>query len=138
MKNFRDKICVITGAGSGLGREFAVQFYQTGALLALCDLDLKSLEETLQITGDDGKRVKLFQVDVSNQTAVKQCARDVESQLGPTDMLINNAGICLIPQTFKNTSDEQFKKVIPLTGQIMFLLQHGQGNEKIGHGGCQT
>ena len=112
MKNFQDKICVITGAGSGLGREFTGQLYQTGAILALCDLDLKGLEETLQITGDDGNRVKLFQVDVSNQTAVKQFARDVESQLGPADMLINNAGICLIPQTFEDTSDEQFKKVM--------------------------
>ena len=112
MKNFQDKICVITGAGSGLGREFAVQLYQAGALLALCDLNLKGLEETLQITGDAGNRVKLFQVDVSNQTAVKQFAREVESLLGPADMLINNAGICLIPQTFEETLDEQFKKVI--------------------------
>ncbi len=129
MKNFQDKICVITGAGSGLGREFAVQLYQAGALLALCDLDQDGLEGTLRTTADDGSKVKLFQVDVSDQSAMVQMARDVESQLGAADMLINNAGICLIPQTFEETLDEQFKKVIdvnmwgPLYGIREFLPQ---------------
>ena len=112
MKDFRDKVIVITGAGSGLGQEFALQLYQAGALLAICDLDQNSLAETLKITRDPGERVKFFQVDVSNQNAVEQFARNVESQLGPADMLINNAGICLIPQTFEETADDQIRKVI--------------------------
>ncbi len=129
MQDFRDKVIVITGGGSGLGREFALQLYRSGARLALGDLDQGGLEETLQISGDPGERVKLFQVDVSHQNAVEQFARDVESQLGPADMLINNAGICLIPQTFEDTADEQFKKVIevnmwgPFYGIRAFLPQ---------------
>ncbi len=129
MKNFQDKICVITGAGSGLGREFATQLYQAGGLLALCDLDRNGLEKTLQLTGDDGSKVKLFQVDVSDQAAMSQFAQDVESQLGPADVLINNAGICLIPQTFEETPDDQFQKVIdvnmwgPFYGIRAFLPQ---------------
>ena len=129
MKNFQDKICVITGAGSGLGREFATQLYQAGGLLALCDLDQNGLEKTLQLTGDDGSKVKLFQVDVSDQAAMSQFAQDVESQLGPADVLINNAGICLIPQTFEETPDDQFQKVIdvnmwgPFYGIRAFLPQ---------------
>jgi len=129
MKDFRDKVIVITGGGSGLGQEFAVQLYQASARLALCDLDQNGLEETLQITGDPGERVKLFQIDVSDQNAVEQFARDVESQLGPADMLINNAGICLIPETFEDTADEQFRKVIdvnmwgPYYGIRAFLPQ---------------
>jgi short-subunit dehydrogenase len=43
---------------------------------------------------------------------MQEFARDVESQMGPADILINNAGICLIPQTFEETPDEQFVKVI--------------------------
>ena len=111
MKDFTERNIVITGAGSGLGREFASQLYQAGANLALLDLDQEGLEETLQLTGDDGERVKLFQVDVSNQAAVEGAARDIEDQLGPADILINNAGICLIPQPFEEISDDQFKKV---------------------------
>jgi len=112
VKDFREKTIVITGAGSGLGREFASQLYQKGANLALCDVDQSGLENTLQLTQDDGSRVKLFQVNVSDQAAMGQFAQDVESQLGPADMLINNAGICLIPQTFEETPDSQFQKVI--------------------------
>ncbi len=111
MKDFKGKNIVITGAGSGLGRCFANQFYQAGACLALVDLDQAGLEGTLQLTGDDGTRVKLFQVDVSDQAAMCQLAEDVVSQLGPADILINNAGICLIPQSIEDTTDEQFKKV---------------------------
>jgi len=112
MKDFRDKTIVITGGGSGLGQHFAAQLYQAGAHLALCDLDQDGLEQTLQITGDNGSKVKLFQMDVSDQAAMIQFALDVESQLGPADMLINNAGICLIPQLFEELSDDQFRKVI--------------------------
>lgn len=112
MRDFKDKLIVITGAGSGLGREFAIQLYRKGAKLALCDLDQKCLEGTLEITGDSGNKVGLFQVDVSNQSEMQELAQDVHTRLGPADLLINNAGICLIPQTFEETPDNQFKKVI--------------------------
>lgn len=129
MKDYSGKNIIITGAGSGLGREFASQLYRAGANLALLDLDREGLDITRQLTGDDGERVKLFQVDVSDQAAVEGAARDVESQLGPADMLINNAGICLIPQTFEDTADGQFRKVIdvnmwgPYYGIRAFLPQ---------------
>lgn len=112
MKDFQGKNIIITGAGSGLGRSFADQFYQKGANLALVDLDPIGLKGTLLLTGDDGNRVKTFLVDVSNQESMRRLAEDIQSQLGPADILINNAGICLVPQSFEDTSDEQFRKVL--------------------------
>ena len=112
MKDFQGKVIVITGAGSGLGRSFANQFYLKGANLALVDLDPIGLQGTIQLTGDDGSRVKTFPVDVSDQDSMFQLAEDVESKLGSADMLINNAGICLVPQSFEDTTDELFKKVL--------------------------
>lgn len=44
MKDFKNKNIVVTGAGSGLGRHFAIQLYQAGARLALCDIDLDNQE----------------------------------------------------------------------------------------------
>jgi butyryl-CoA dehydrogenase len=112
MKDFSGKTAVITGAGSGLGRSFALQLFQAGAHLALCDLDWEGLDETLHLTGDDGKKVRIFQVDVSDQAVVEAFAREVGSLLGPADLLINNAGICLVPQPFNEISDDLFRKVL--------------------------
>ena len=109
-------------------QHFATQLYQAGASLALCDLDLDGLKNTLQITGDDGDRVKLFQLDGSDQSPMQEFGREVESQIDPADILINNAGICLFPQTIVETPDEQFAKVIdlnmwgPTTGSGLFYL----------------
>jgi NADP-dependent 3-hydroxy acid dehydrogenase YdfG len=58
---------VITGAGSGLGRAMALQLYQAGAHLALCDLHLSGLEEKHQLTGGSSDRVSLHIVDVSDR-----------------------------------------------------------------------
>jgi len=70
VKKFQGKVIVITGAASGLGRSFATQFYQAGASLALVDLNQIGLEETLHLAGDDGTRLKISKIDVSDQKAM--------------------------------------------------------------------
>jgi NAD(P)-dependent dehydrogenase (short-subunit alcohol dehydrogenase family) len=112
MKNFNKKVAVITGAGSGLGRALAVQLYQAGARLALCDLNLTGLEATRQLTGDHSERVSLHRVDVSSRAEMLQFAETVLAQHGQVDLLINNAGVSLTPALFDEISDENFEKVI--------------------------
>ena len=112
MKNLNAKVAVITGAGSGLGRAMALQLYQAGAHLALCDLNLPRLEETRQLTGDVSSRISLHTVDVSNRSQMLQFAQDVLTWHGHIDILINNAGISLSPALFDDISDEYFEKVI--------------------------
>ena len=77
MKNFNAKVAIITGAGSGLGRAMALQLYQAGAHLALCDLNLPGLEETRQLTGELSERICLHTVDVSDRPQMVQFAQDV-------------------------------------------------------------
>jgi len=66
---------------------------------------------------------------VSDQAAMQGFAHSVVTQLGPADILINNAGICLIPHPFENISDEQFRKVVDVNmwgayyGMRIFLPQ---------------
>ena len=66
MKDFIDKIVVITGAGSGLAHSFALQLCAAGARLAICDVDLPGIEKTLQLTGETGNRVSLHCMDVAD------------------------------------------------------------------------
>ncbi len=122
MKTFNHKTAVITGAGSGLGRSFALQLYAAGARVALCDVNLSALEETRSLTGDDGERVSIHQVDVSNRAQMEAFAEDALALHGVVDILINNAGISMTPQLFDETTDAQFEKVIDIN---MWGVYHG-------------
>ena len=112
MKTFSEKTAVITGAGSGLGRSFSLQLYAEGARLALCDVDLPGITETLHITGETGNRVSLHHVDVADREQMTQFAADVLSLHGGADVLINNAVISLTPLLFDEITNEQFEKVL--------------------------
>jgi butyryl-CoA dehydrogenase len=116
MKNFKNKIVVITGAASGMGKAYAKAFAKLGSQLALCDInitDLKKLTEELSTT--ISKETIFFkQVDVSNEANVFEFANDVKKTLGNAHIVINNAGIegNLVP--FYNMSLKDFKRVMDI------------------------
>ena len=122
MKDFKDKTAIITGAGSGLGRSLALQLYNAGARLALCDTDDAGMEETMRLTGESGNGVSLHRVDVSDQDQMSRFAAEAVSHHGAADILINNAGISLTPMTFEETTEEQFGKVLDVN---MFGVYYG-------------
>ncbi len=88
-----DKVVVITGAGSGIGRELARQSARQGALLALADWDADGLAETVEEVKFLGAEVRSDVVDVSDRAAVTQWAIDVVGQFGRVNLLVNNAGV---------------------------------------------
>ena len=94
MGYFTNKVVVITGAGSGMGRAYAHEFAQCGAKLALMDFDPKGLSETQQQLNTKGYTEVLCEVfDVSNRQAMFAFAEQVNERFGTTDVVINNAGV---------------------------------------------
>lgn len=87
---------VVTGAGSGIGREIALLCAARGASLAICDVNRFGLAETAQLARQRGARVLDQFVDVSDAEAMNQFAADVEREFGGVDLLVNNAGVALI------------------------------------------
>ena len=93
MKNLKDKVVVITGAGSGIGRALAHAFAGQGSLLALSDNNRQTLAETVRQLELDKERVLSAVVDSSNREATERFAAKVVKAFGQVDVVINNAGI---------------------------------------------
>lgn len=96
MKHFAGSVAVITGAGSGIGRALSLQLAQAGASLALSDWNEESLAETRKLAESRGANVLSERLDVSDREAVERHAAAVEEQLGPANLVINNAGVSLV------------------------------------------
>lgn len=117
MKSFGDKVVVITGAGSGIGRALAEAFAQEGARLALNDVDQDSLEETLRLPvfsgwGEDRVMIRCF--DVSDREAQVRFAGDVVQRFGSVDVLINNAGIGHVSPSFDKLELAHLERVMAI------------------------
>ncbi|MEH1016384.1 SDR family NAD(P)-dependent oxidoreductase [Micromonospora sp. CPCC 206060] len=96
MKDFNDKVAVVTGAGSGIGRSLAVELAARGARLALSDVDDEGLRETVRRCTQRGARVRGYRLDVTDRAAVLDHAGQVGADFGGADLVVNNAGVTLL------------------------------------------
>jgi NAD(P)-dependent dehydrogenase (short-subunit alcohol dehydrogenase family) len=94
MRTVTDKVVVVTGAGSGMGRELALRAARGGALLAVSDWNAAGLAETVDLVkGTGARQVRSDVVDVSDRAAMGEWAEAVVGQLGRVNMVVNNAGV---------------------------------------------
>jgi short-subunit dehydrogenase len=96
MKNFHDKVVVITGAGSGIGRALAQNFATRGARLAISDVDDAGLAETARLLeGVAVREVRSDHLDVADRAAFTAYAAAVAGHFGRVNVVVNNAGVAL-------------------------------------------
>jgi NAD(P)-dependent dehydrogenase (short-subunit alcohol dehydrogenase family) len=96
MKNFRNRVVVITGAGSGIGRALALDLAARGSILALSDIVDAGLAETARLAGVAGApEVHSERLDVSDRAAFGHYADSIASHFGRVNVVINNAGVAL-------------------------------------------
>ncbi|HEU4987087.1 MAG TPA: glucose 1-dehydrogenase [Rhizobiaceae bacterium] len=93
MQGIEKAVAVVTGAGQGNGKAIAEGLARAGARVAICDINRKAVEEVAaRITGEGGQ-VQAYGLDVTEADGVSRFAKAVEADLGPVEILVNNAGI---------------------------------------------
>ena len=115
------KRVVITGAGSGIGRETALAFGRRGALVLCTDINAEAAASTASIIIREGGDALSRKCDVSNTRSMEALANYVEKELGAPDILINNAGIGL-SGSLLDTSVKDWQQVL---GVNLWGVIHG-------------
>jgi short-subunit dehydrogenase len=121
MRTIHDKIALVTGAGSGLGRAIALRLAKEGASLHLADINAAALEAAATQIRALGRRVIVTACDLCDSEALESLVADVHDHWGGLDILVNNAGIAWYGPTQKMTDDE-WDKLLTLNLHVPIRL----------------
>jgi NADP-dependent 3-hydroxy acid dehydrogenase YdfG len=128
------QVAAVTGAARGIGRATAEAFLREGMKVAIGDLDYATAQQT---AGELGHGTVAFALDVTQRASVKDFLDGVEAQLGPIDVLVNNAGIMQVGHTIWEEDDATTQRMIDINvGGVMHgvkevvprMLARGRGH----------
>lgn len=110
MKELRGRVAVVTGGARGIGRATAVALLREGAIVAIADIDLTLARQTASELAVLG-RVAAFPVDVTKRADFEALVERVERELGPIDLLVNNAGIMALARFLEPDDATEHKQM---------------------------
>jgi 3-oxoacyl-[acyl-carrier protein] reductase len=112
MRRYEQRVVAITGAARGLGQAMAERFASEGARVAIADLDGPGADAAAQALEEaNGVKAVGNRVDVSSSTEVHDWLAHLEADLGPVDVLVNNAGI-IRDGRVETLTDEEWRSVL--------------------------
>ena len=116
----KDKVALITGAASGIGKEMAIEYAKQGAKVVIADLALEAASKTAEEIKQSGGQAFAVAMDVSSEAQVDQGVADAAAHFGGIDILISNAGIQIISPVVDYPFD-QWKKMLAIHMDGAFL-----------------
>ena len=116
-----DRVALIVGAAGGLAGETCLGLAEFGATIVLADIDSKGLISACSTLEEKGFKTGAKRVDVSDRTAVEELIKDLYTQFGRLDILINFAGVVL-PTPIEKIRIEEFQKIIDINLKGSFIL----------------
>ncbi len=115
-----DRVALVTGGGSGIGRAIALTFAEEGARVVVNDVRLEAARETLEAMGPARSRGRAIQADVSDSGQVRAMLAEIEREMRTLDILVNNAGIA-------ETAPGERQKLTAKSEKRMQEVLSGQG-----------
>jgi NAD(P)-dependent dehydrogenase (short-subunit alcohol dehydrogenase family) len=116
---FKGEVAIVTGGGTGIGREIARLLAREGASVAVCGRTAATLEETATLAATGGK-ARAFPCDVTRPEPVARLVQQVEESFGPVSILVNNAGIARFAPLWQ-LSVEDFDAMMDVNVKGAFL-----------------
>lgn len=106
----KDKVAVVTGGGSGMGRAIAIEFVRQGATVMVADINLEAARQTAKAAGNGAAAVK---VDVTRKSDAVEMANQTIDRFGHIDILVNNAGSRCI-KAFLDHTEEDWHRMLDI------------------------
>jgi NAD(P)-dependent dehydrogenase (short-subunit alcohol dehydrogenase family) len=118
---FLNKITLVTGAGSGIGRGLCLKLAEAGATVICTDIDPSKAAQTVSLTGQPIKAVAI-KLDVTQLAEVESVMAGIISRYGRIDLVFNNAGIAISGE-MRDISMEDWKKVIDINFTVCYTVR---------------
>ena len=115
----KDKVALVTGAGSGFGKTIAETFAREGARVAVVDLVEESAKD---VAASIGKSAIALRCDVANKAAVDAAVRETVAAFGGIDILVNNAGVSHLNKPLMEIGEDEFDRVFAVNVKGIFLF----------------
>jgi 2-hydroxycyclohexanecarboxyl-CoA dehydrogenase len=123
VKGLRDKVAVVTGGGGGIGSAVCARFAEEGARVAVLDLDSAAAERVAAAARASEAQAKAYAVDITDATRVNAVVGEIERDLGPIEILVNNAGWDRAAP-FLETDEALWRKIVAINLMGPLNLHH--------------
>ncbi len=120
-----DRIALVTGAGSGIGRASALALLNQGYSVTLVGRRAEALQESVRLAGSHGLRALAVPTDITNPEQVKALFDEIKQTFGRLDLLFNNAGTGHPAVPFEDLTYEQWRRVVDINLTGAFLCAQG-------------
>jgi NAD(P)-dependent dehydrogenase (short-subunit alcohol dehydrogenase family) len=117
-----NRVALVTGSGSGIGRAISVRFASEGAAIVINDVDEKTALETRQMIEKLGKKAIVVKADISKSAEVEAMAKAAYEKFGRVDILVNNAGVSGTPYKLIDLPEKEWDEVMAVNLRGTWLV----------------